>query len=271
MPGTRPSRREETNRSTVALGILDECAQRTRNQLLAYCHWECRHPFTQNYSELIQWSNGALAEFNKLLQQSLRVADRQKIPGEWVRFNADAPSEPASNQQNDPSKLPQFDFTSTTESASNEQNNPSNLPPLKFNVTMALPRDDAPAIMVPEAIRDYCRIEGLEGSINPADLVKLLREYEVEVRLFSDAASYFQIAWKRMFDVVPICIENDFVAAFTVKLQERFREEMGLTDDIGREKCKKYAVEEPFLQERKDSLLKIKKTLEEAVKIVRRI
>ena len=93
-------------------------------------------------------------------------------------------------------------------------------------------------------------------------------EYQNELQLISGAAAYFRVVWRRMIDIVPLCIENEFLVTFAIELREKLVEDLELIGDSGMERCKKYAVEEPSLKEMKDSLMKMKDTLDMATEIM---
>jgi len=219
--------------STVALKILEDFAEKTRAQIAASCRWECRHPFTQNHEEFHARYLKLYTTFHELRDDVLRKASTERVSNPA----AETPRQTA---------VPSGTYTVPPESPSSP-----------------------PIIVMPDDIAPFCRVPGRGYRVNPTDLVKSLEEHENELTLISGAASYFQIAWKRIFDIVPLCIENEFLVAFTLGLREKLREDLGVTEDSGREKCKKYAVEEPSVKEKKDSLLKMKETLEKAVEIVR--
>jgi hypothetical protein len=225
---------DTTNKcSTVALNILEDFAEKTRARIAASCRWECRHPFTQNHEEFHARYLKLHATFHQLHDDVLRIASIERVPDRAAETPDQIPS-------------PSDRYTVPPESPSSP-----------------------PIIVMPDDIAAFCRVRGQGYRVNPTDLVKSLEEHENELTLISGAASYFQIAWKRIFDLVPLCIENEFLVAFTLELREKLREDLGVTEDSGREKCKKYAVEEPSAKEKKDSLLKMKETLDKAVEIVR--
>src|SRR5277367_2659894 len=218
-------------RSTVALKILDDCAEKTRAQITAYCRWECRHPFTQIDEEFDACGMKIYSTFLQFHDNLLTV---ERVPNRTDETPAQIP-------------VHHGPYTVPPES------------PLSPQI-----------IVIPNDIAGFCRV-GERESGPPVDLVKSLEEHLNELKLISSAVSYFRIAWKRMIDIVPQCIENEFLAAFTLELREKLREELGVTEDSGHEKCKKYAVEEPSLKETKDSLVKMMATLDKAMKIVKRI
>ena len=224
----------------MALQILDSLAEKTRQQISAYCRWECRHAFTQNDEEFLKYTRRIYTTFYQLREEILHVTS----VGTTAR-----PQE----QSTAPIPVHHGPYAAPPES-------PSEPAP-----------SDPPVIVIPDEISAFCTIAGRGYRVNPTNLVKALEEHDNELKLISGAAAYFKIAWKRMFDLVPLCIENQFLVAFAAEIRERLRDDLGLIGDSGFEKCQEYAVEDEALKEMKDSLVTMKDTLVKAVKIVRGI
>ena len=203
-------------------------------KISAYCRWERRRPFTQNDKELDTFLRQTFERFVQLRCDILQASAERSARDEQ------------------PTQTP-------------VHHGPFAAPPSE-------PPSPIPIIM-PDDIAAFCRLAGRGYRVSPANMVKVHDpdEYQNELQLMSGAAAYFKIAWKRIVDIVPMCIENEFLVTFAVELREKLVENLGLIGDAGMEKCKEYAVEEPSLKEMKDSLMKMKDTLDMATKIMAEI
>lgn len=121
-------------------------------------------------------------------------------------------------------------------------------------------------------IATFCRVAG-SIRLQPSEETTLqnIGCYESELVVISATAAYFYVSFKRVIDIIPMCIENEFLIAFTRELREKLLENLGLTEDDGVERCKKFAVPEPYLRERKEALMKMKETLDKASEIMKEI
>jgi hypothetical protein len=99
-------------------------------------------------------------------------------------------------------------------------------------------------------------------------------EYSKELEIIAGAAAYFQVAYKRIIDVVPMCIENEFLVGLGVALENGLDKSLGLVAKpaIEIEKvCAEYVEEEPALQQERKKLEETKKILIKALKITSEI
>jgi len=80
-------------------------------------------------------------------------------------------------------------------------------------------------------------------------------KFGVELGVAASVLAYFQLAYARIMDVIPMLIEYNFCNRFTVDLQETLIKDLGLTDsNDGMEKCAKYAVDDPKVEARRNKL-----------------
>jgi hypothetical protein len=86
--------------------------------------------------------------------------------------------------------------------------------------------------------------------------------------IVADTAAYFRVAYKRVIDIVPMCIEHQYLAPFWTALRSNLDYEMELLGDKAAEKYKRYSREEPDLQENRNRLVRMKATLSEGLQII---
>ncbi|KAI0323553.1 hypothetical protein GY45DRAFT_1376242 [Cubamyces sp. BRFM 1775] len=96
--------------------------------------------------------------------------------------------------------------------------------------------------------------EGL-GKLNKTD------EYDEGLRLIAEVRTYFQAAYKRVIDYVPLAIDHSFLYAFSEKLRERPLERLGLGGAYASERCIGYIAEDPGVVAQRDELTSKKKRL----------
>ncbi|KAF9053960.1 hypothetical protein BDZ89DRAFT_1056513 [Hymenopellis radicata] len=87
------------------------------------------------------------------------------------------------------------------------------------------------------------------GKLNPAD------EYEVELKVMADVRGYFQVAYKRVIDMVPQFIDQVFLIKFADELQSFLIEKFGLGTATASEKCARYLAEDGVIVARREELL----------------
>ncbi|KAI0673303.1 P-loop containing nucleoside triphosphate hydrolase protein [Trametes maxima] len=94
------------------------------------------------------------------------------------------------------------------------------------------------------------------GKLNKAD------EYEDELQLMAEVRAYFQVAYKRVIDTVPLTIDHNFLYAFAGKLHERLFERLGLGAANAAARCAAYVEEDRAIVALRDELTSKKRRLE---------
>ncbi|KAG8941757.1 hypothetical protein FRC03_003997 [Tulasnella sp. 419] len=89
---------------------------------------------------------------------------------------------------------------------------------------------------------------------SPEDLEKLSssNSYEEELTVMAEVRAYWQVAYKRIIDVLPLSIDEDFICAIAAKTQEMMVTELGLSDTDATEKVRAYIAEDPELAEERN-------------------
>jgi Dynamin GTPase effector domain len=92
--------------------------------------------------------------------------------------------------------------------------------------------------------------------------------YRPELETAGSAISYFRVAYKRVIDIIPMCIENEFLLAFGLELRDNVENCVGLVGDSAKETCAKFATEDPDVRDKRHKLTKTRDTLVKALEIV---
>ena len=95
-------------------------------------------------------------------------------------------------------------------------------------------------------------------------------EYEAELNVISEVLAYFEIASKRIIDVMPMIFETRFANDFAVEIRKVLRSKVELVGDLGLENCGRYVVDEPDVQLKREDLNRKKAILSNALQIVSR-
>ncbi|PIL25641.1 transporter [Ganoderma sinense ZZ0214-1] len=102
----------------------------------------------------------------------------------------------------------------------------------------------------------------------PKDGERLLKTYEVEIDLMADVRAYFDVAFQRIIDSVPMTIDLQFLYAFCESLQDCVFEKLGLGAADAKSKCDFYLAEDPdvaakrhALNAKKARLVKVQKAI----------
>ena len=85
--------------------------------------------------------------------------------------------------------------------------------------------------------------------------------------IMSYTAAYFRVAYKRIIDIVPMCIENLYILRFWEALRD-LEMKMGLYGDKAAENYAKFAAEEPDSQEKREKLVEMKAKLSEGLEVI---
>ncbi|KAG6811611.1 hypothetical protein H0H92_006626 [Tricholoma furcatifolium] len=108
---------------------------------------------------------------------------------------------------------------------------------------------------------------GMPG-ITEADLGKLITadEYETEIKVMSEVRGYFQIAYKRVIDIIPSLIDLLFVKAIAKDMQGSLISKLSLGTADARQRCAQYLEENPTVVAKRKELTAQKERLEEVRK-----
>jgi len=87
------------------------------------------------------------------------------------------------------------------------------------------------------------------------------------LEIVTNTAAYFQVACKRVIDIVPMCIENRFLMMLSRALGDKLEKDLGLLSEDAAKICAGFIVEEPDAQERWEKLAIMKATISEGLKI----
>ena len=108
---------------------------------------------------------------------------------------------------------------------------------------------------------------GVENSENTI-VATNINEFKSELRVIANVLTYFEYAWKRTFDVIPMFVEHEFFIAFSNELRDTLAQELGLNAEDGDEKCNKYAVENPEIAIKREEIERKMKILVSATDIL---
>ncbi|KAH9485775.1 Interferon-induced GTP-binding protein Mx2 [Psilocybe cubensis] len=119
---------------------------------------------------------------------------------------------------------------------------------------------------IPQALAALAAL-GLQG-LNIIDLQKLLPSDEMEpaLNIMSDVRAYFQVAYKRFADNVPLSIDRELVKGLTRDLLKKISDDLGTNTARGYEISKEFALESPQVADRRADLEKKLERLESAQK-----
>jgi hypothetical protein len=95
--------------------------------------------------------------------------------------------------------------------------------------------------------------------------------YQKEMDIISGAGAYFQVAYKRIIDVIPMCIENEFLVGLGVALRDALERKLGLvatSHDKIEANCEKYVAENGAIKEKRRKLEETKRILTDALNII---
>ncbi|SJL13186.1 uncharacterized protein ARMOST_16625 [Armillaria ostoyae] len=106
---------------------------------------------------------------------------------------------------------------------------------------------------------------GIHG-VNGPDLVKLLPadHMEASLKIMADVRAYFQVAYKRFADNVPLAIDYDLVRGLQRGLLGTLSERLGIYGSNGQAICKEFAQESPQIAGRREELMKKLERLQSA-------
>jgi GTPase SAR1 family protein len=110
------------------------------------------------------------------------------------------------------------------------------------------------------ALRDV----GFPEDLAQIDLIRLLRTDDVDPAfdIMADVRAYWQVAYKRFADTVPLEIDHEYIRAFEAGIHSALIEGLGLTRGDVREVCTKWLEEDPENVEKRQALMARKTVLE---------
>ena len=123
-------------------------------------------------------------------------------------------------------------------------------------------------------------INSLQGPFNPSQgtngvekkkhtaVATDINEFKPELRVVANVHIYFDYAWKRTFDVIPMFVEQEFFIAFSNELRDTLAQELGLNAEDGNDKCNKYAAENPEISIKREEIEREMKILVSASDIL---
>ncbi|OBZ74744.1 Interferon-induced GTP-binding protein Mx1 [Grifola frondosa] len=98
------------------------------------------------------------------------------------------------------------------------------------------------------------------GKLNAPD------EYEGELELMAEVRAYFQVAYKRVIDYIPLSIDHLFLYTFAETLQAHLIDKLGLGSANAIARCTAYLAEDPYLVSMREELESRKKRMESVQK-----
>ncbi|GBE86763.1 P-loop containing nucleoside triphosphate hydrolase protein [Sparassis latifolia] len=116
--------------------------------------------------------------------------------------------------------------------------------------------EDVKAALAALAKIGYNVLEVDLGKLNPPD------EYEEELQVMAEVRAYFQVAYKRVIDYVPLSIDHLFLYAFAEDLQAFLLNKLGLGGPNATARCEAYLVEDAGVVAAREELTSKKKRLE---------
>lgn len=106
--------------------------------------------------------------------------------------------------------------------------------------------------------------------VTDKQLVRLLGpdEFDSELGLISEVCAYFEIASKRISDIMPMVFEVQFARGFGDELKGVLMLDLKLVGDSGSENCTKYTRDNEEVREKREELEEDRGILSEALKIL---
>ncbi|KAJ7249503.1 P-loop containing nucleoside triphosphate hydrolase protein [Mycena haematopus] len=103
-------------------------------------------------------------------------------------------------------------------------------------------------------------------AVTPKDLVKLLPpdRMDAALNIMADVRAYFQVAYKRIADNVPLAIDHELVRGVGRELLPALYRGLGLNGPDGVRICREFAQESPSVAGKREELLKRLERLESA-------
>jgi len=104
------------------------------------------------------------------------------------------------------------------------------------------------------------------GSLKRSEVLRLLPSDEADPALdiMAEVRAYWQVAYRRFADLVPLEIDHGYVRAFDSTIHFELINGLGLTRDGARENCTKWLEEDPAVVSKREELTARKRMLEAA-------
>jgi hypothetical protein len=93
-------------------------------------------------------------------------------------------------------------------------------------------------------------------------------EFETELKVVSEILAYFEIASKRIVDIMPMIFETRLPHDFEEDIRKALISKLGLVGECGLENCARYVVDEPGIRSKREVLNREKGILSKAFAIV---
>ncbi|KAJ7452986.1 P-loop containing nucleoside triphosphate hydrolase protein [Mycena galericulata] len=124
--------------------------------------------------------------------------------------------------------------------------------------------DQLPLVGIAQVLSSLASI-GLSG-VNAEDLVKLLPPDRMDpaLNIMSDVRAYFQVAYKRVADTIPLAIDRELVRGVGRGLLPTLHSGLGMNGADGARICRELAQESPSVAGKREELLKRLERLETA-------
>lgn len=121
-----------------------------------------------------------------------------------------------------------------------------------------------PSVPISEVLAGLSSI-GIHG-VKASDLAKLLPPDEMEhaLKIMADVRGYFQVAYKRFADNIPLAVDHDLVRGFDKGLLGIIYERLGILGENGKRVCSELAQENPLVASRREELVKKLERLQSA-------
>ena len=123
----------------------------------------------------------------------------------------------------------------------------------------SISQDEVAPVPVDYAVADTKQLARLHGP----------DQYEIELTVISDIWAYFEIASKRIIDIMPMLFEVVFARDFGRELCNVLTSDLKLVGDQGSENCVRYTRDAEDVHQRRMKLTEDKKILLQALQILR--
>ncbi|KAH9937926.1 P-loop containing nucleoside triphosphate hydrolase protein [Epithele typhae] len=183
-----------------------------------------------------------------------------------ARTTTRTPATPAAPADDPPPSTPQSVFgkrAPTNVLATPTAVSPPNLASTFFKPAAAKLSQEEHDALVPEALATLARL-GYTG-LTEEDLGRLRQadEYEDELAVMAEVRAYFQVAYKRVIDYIPMAIDHQFLFKVAEAARTRLPARLGIVGTPNAtEKCAAYIEEDAGIVALRDELTAKKKRLE---------
>jgi hypothetical protein len=91
---------------------------------------------------------------------------------------------------------------------------------------------------------------------------------ESEQTILARVCTYFELASKRVVEVIPMVVELSFAKGFADRLRKDFLPRLKVHDEGGKERCEEFAREDPELQKRRDELVECQRIVDDCLRVL---